>query len=100
VIAGETVVVRASSCTDNGRGICTSCSTVHPIGQKAITLGDLTTQIASLGPGIDRMIAERKAAEQKLHNAETALLLVRATTTDEKTRAIAEAALELLHGGV
>lgn len=60
------------------------------------TLAQIATQVAQLGPGVDRVIAERDRAQLKLHGAETALLLIKATTTDEKTRAVAEAALEIL----
>jgi hypothetical protein len=99
VIASEVITVRASSCTDNGRGICTSCSTVHPIAERAVSMEHLTGQVAHLGSGIDRILAERNVAQLKVHNLETAMLLIKATTTDEDTRLIAESALEILNGG-
>lgn len=58
----------------------------------------LAEQAASIATTVDRVIADRNKAEQKLHNLETALLLIIATSTDQNTIAIAESALEILNG--
>lgn len=52
----------------------------------------------TLSVSIDRLITRCETAELKLHNLETAVLLIKATTSDEQTRAIAESALEILAG--
>ena len=89
--AGEVVTVRASSCMDNGKGICTSCSTIHemPVYARAATVVDYSAGVPgkvvhSVPRWLDEVLAQ--AAVLDLHHpdarAKLAAALVAAAGVD------------------